>query len=55
MGDIAGRIESLRREHGRLNDEVESLESSSPGSPEIAQMKKRKLAIKDELKAIDAR
>lgn len=51
MGDMTGRIESLRREHSRIEEQVRTLEGRSSESPEIRDLKKRKLAIKDELAA----
>lgn len=53
MGTVNGRIEALRREHSDLDREIIELEAHTPQSERIRDMKKRKLAIKDELQGLE--
>lgn len=50
---VALRIESLKKKHQALSDEVEKL-SRSPGVPseDIAKLKKQKLALKEEMRRL---
>lgn len=50
MGDITGRIEALNARHAALEDQLaELLKRPSASAEEIADIKKEKLEIKDEL------
>lgn len=49
---IEGRIESLTRKHRNLHETVEVLEAEKAPHEIIEKVKKRKLAIKDELKTL---
>ena len=51
---IEGRAEQLRRTHQELDRQITELEAHPAADPlEIVEMKKRKLAIKEELQAIE--
>lgn len=50
---VEGRIEKLRRDHQELDQQITALEAHPAADPlEIVELKKRKLAIKEELQAI---
>lgn len=51
---IEGRAEQLRRTHQELDRQITELEAHPAADPlEIVVLKKRKLAIKEELQAIE--
>ena len=51
---VEGRIEQLRRTHQDLERQIAELDSHPAADPlEIVELKKRKLAIKEELQAIE--
>lgn len=51
---VEGRIEKLRRDHQELERKIEDLEAH-PGADtlEIAELKRRKLGIKEELSGLE--
>lgn len=54
MGNVNGRVDSLRRKHAELEERIVSLENSPSESDNVRDLKKEKLAIKDELAKISA-
>lgn len=52
---LSSHIEQLRKKHQHLSDSVESLQRTpSASDAEIADMKKQKLAIKEEITKLSA-
>lgn len=52
---IQAHLASLEKKHGALEEELEStLASPSSGDHEIAQLKRRKLRLKDEMERLKA-
>ena len=51
---IEGRVEQLKRTHQELDRQIADLEAHPAADPlEIVELKKRKLAIKEEIQAIE--
>ena len=51
---VEGRIEKLRRDHQELERQILDLEAHPGVDPlEVSELKKRKLAIKEELQALE--
>ncbi len=51
---IYERIEVLRAEHRMMDAEIAALESKHAGQLEIARLKRKKLAIRDELTKLES-